>query len=169
MGDILDLAERFWQGQIPPRDLWRPTHKSEELAPGVVFFHTWANVTAIRTDAGLVLVDTGNYAARAKTFAAVRAVDGGPLYAAVYTHGHVDHACGLPPFLEEAIQKGRPAPLIVGHRNVAARFDRYRLTAPWNGLINSRQFSVNATWPTDYDPPSFTTRRTRSSGHTRLS
>ncbi len=85
MGDILDLAERFWQGQIPPRDLWRPTHKSEELAPGVVFFHTWANVTAIRTEAGLVLVDTGNYAARARTFAAVRAVDGSPLYAAVYT------------------------------------------------------------------------------------
>jgi len=54
MGDILDMAERFWQGQIPPRDLWRPTHKSEELAPGVVFFHVWANVTAIRTDAGLV-------------------------------------------------------------------------------------------------------------------
>jgi glyoxylase-like metal-dependent hydrolase (beta-lactamase superfamily II) len=53
-------------------------------------------------------VDTGNYAARAKTFAAVRAVDGGPLCAAVYTHGHADHACGLPPFLEEAIQKDRP-------------------------------------------------------------
>jgi len=153
MGDILELAERFWQGQIPPRDLWRPTHKSEELAPGVVFFHTWANVTAIRTEAGLVLVDTGNYAARAKTFAAVRSLEGSPLHAAVYTHGHVDHACGLPPFLEEAIQKGRPAPLIVGHRNVAARFDRYRMTAPWNGLINSRQFSVSATWPTDYDYP----------------
>jgi hypothetical protein len=70
MGDILDLAKRFWQGQVPPRDLWRPTHKSEELAPGVVFLHTWANVTAIRTDAGLVLVDTGNYAARADIYEA---------------------------------------------------------------------------------------------------
>jgi hypothetical protein len=70
MGGILDLAESFWQGQIPPRDMWRPTGKSEELAPGVVFFHTWANVTAIRTEAGLVLVDTGNYTARARTFAA---------------------------------------------------------------------------------------------------
>ena len=40
MGAILDLAESFWQGQIPPRDMWRPTGKSEELAPGVIFFHT---------------------------------------------------------------------------------------------------------------------------------
>jgi len=170
MGVILDLAESFWQGQIPPRDMWRPTGKSEELAPGVVFFHTWANVTAIRTEAGLVLVDTGNYTARARTFAAVRAVDASPLHAAVYTHGHADHACGLPPFLEEARDAGRPAPLIVGHRNIAARFDRYRLTAPWNGLINSRQFSVNVTWPTEYDYPTvvYDQAHALDVGHARL-
>jgi len=153
MGEVLDLAERFWRGEIPHRDLWRPTGKHEELAPGLVFFHTWANVTALRTEAGLVLVDTGNFATRDRTFAAVRAVDSAPLAAAVYTHGHVDHACGLPPFLAEAREKGRPEPAIVGHRNVAARFDRYRMTAPWNGLINSRQFSVAATWPTEYQYP----------------
>ena len=34
--------------------MWRPTGKSEELATGVHFFHAWANVTAIRTEAGLV-------------------------------------------------------------------------------------------------------------------
>jgi len=153
MGEVLDLAERFWRGEIPRRDLWRPTGKHEELAPGLVFFHTWANVTALRTEAGLVLVDTGNFATRDRTFAAVRAVDPAPLAAAVYTHGHVDHACGLPPFLAEAREKGRPEPAIVAHRNVPARFDRYRMTAPWNGLINSRQFSVAATWPTEYQYP----------------
>src|SRR5438094_6002487 len=153
MGEVLDLAERFWRGEIPRRDLWRPTGKHEELAPGLVFFHTWANVTALRTEAGLVLVDTGNFATRDRTFAAVRAVDPAPLAAAVYTHGHVDHACGLPPFLAEAREKGRPEPAIVGHRNAPARFDRYRMTAPWNGLINSRQFSVAAAWPTEYQYP----------------
>lgn len=153
MGEILDLSERYWRGEIPPRDVWRPTGKSEEVDAGVFFFHAWANVTAVRTEAGLVLVDTGSHAARARTFAAVRAVDPGPLHAAVYTHGHVDHACGLAPFLEEARAKGWPAPAIVGHRNIAARFDRYRRTAPWNGLINSRQFSIRAAWPTDYDYP----------------
>src|SRR5438876_6606330 len=98
MGDILDLSERSWRGEIPPREMWRPTGKSEELAAGVHFFHAWANITAIRTETGPVLVDTGTYTARATTFAAVRAVEPGPLHAAVYTHGHVDHACGLPPF-----------------------------------------------------------------------
>ncbi len=153
MGDVLDLAERFWRGEVPRRDLWRPTGKREELVPGLVFFHIWANVTALRTEAGLVLVDTGNFAARDRTFAAVRAVDPAPVAAAAYTHGHVDHACGLPPFLAEAREKKWPEPGIIAHRNVAARFDRYRMTAPWNGLINSRQFSRAATWPTEYQYP----------------
>src|SRR5438132_717222 len=126
-------------------DLVRATGAVEEIAPGVLFVHAFANVTALRTDAGLVLVDTGNYRARDKTFAAVRGWDGAPLAAAVYTHGHVDHACGLPPFLEEARTRSWPRPRIVGHRDVARRFDRYRATAPWNGLINARQFSI-APW-----------------------
>src|SRR6266498_450718 len=95
----------------------------------------------------------GTYTARAKTFGAVRAVYSDPLHAAIYTHGHVDHACGLPPFLEEARAKGWPEPSIVGHPNISARFDRYRLTAPWNGLINSKQFSTRSVWPTEYDYP----------------
>src|SRR5207237_10605510 len=104
----------------------------------------------------LVLVDTGNYRARDKTFAAVRGWDARPLVAAVYTHGHVDHACGLPPFLEEARTRGWPRPRIVGHRDVARRFDRYRATAPWNELINARQFSIAPSWPTEYDYPDTT-------------
>jgi len=153
MGDIVDLAERGWRGEIPARDMWRPTGKSEELAPDVFFIHAWANVTVARTDAGLLLVDTGSYGGRARTFAAVRAIDAGRLHAAVYTHGHVDHACGLSPFLDEAREREWARPAIIGHRNIAARFDRYRLTAPWNGLINSRQFSIAAVWPTAYDYP----------------
>ena len=153
MGEILELAERFWQGEIPPRDLWRPTGKREEVAPGVVFIHSWANVTVIRTGAGLVLIDTGNFTARDRTFAAVRAIDPSLVTTAIYTHGHVDHACGLPPFLAEGADKGWPRPRIIGHRNIARRFDRYRATAPLNALINSRQFSVTTTWPTEYDYP----------------
>jgi alkyl sulfatase BDS1-like metallo-beta-lactamase superfamily hydrolase len=153
MGEILELAERFWQGEIPPRDLWRPTGKREEVAPGVVFIHSWANVTVIRTGAGLVLIDTGNFTARDRTFAAVRAIDPSLVTTAIYTHGHVDHACGLPPFLAEGADKGWPRPRIIGHRNIARRFDRYRATAPLNALINSRQFSVTTAWPTEYDYP----------------
>ena len=156
MGAVLELAERFWRGEVRGPDLVRATGAVEEIAPGVLFVHAFANVTALRTDAGLVLVDTGNYRARDKTFAAVRGWDGAPLAAAVYTHGHVDHACGLPPFLEEARTRSWPRPRIVGHRDVARRFDRYRATAPWNGLINARQFSIAPSWPTAYDYPDTT-------------
>lgn len=153
MADVLDLAERFWSGAVSGRDLLRPTGHAEEIAPGVFFLHAFANVTALSTEAGLVLVDTGNYAARAKTFEMVRGWSAERVAAAVYTHGHVDHACGLPPFLAEAAARGWPRPQIVGHRNVRARFDRYRATAGFNANINARQFGIPPSWPTDYDEP----------------
>jgi alkyl sulfatase BDS1-like metallo-beta-lactamase superfamily hydrolase len=153
MGAIRDLAEGFWSGTVEPARFWKPTGQVEELAPGVVFLHTFANMTVLRTDAGLVLIDTSNYAARDKTFALVRSVDPAPVFAAVYTHGHADHALGLPPFLAEACERGRPRPRIVGHRNVAARFARYRRTNAYNALINARQFGIAPAWPMDYDEP----------------
>lgn len=152
-GPIRDLAERCWSGAVPASQLWKPTGQTEELSPGVVFLHTFANMTVVRTAAGLVLVDTSNYAARARTFALVRSIDPAPVLAAIYTHGHADHALGLPPFLAEARERGWPRPRIVGHRNVAARFARYRRTNAYNALINARQFGIEPSWPMDYDEP----------------
>jgi len=110
---------------VPPGQLWKPTGQVEEMADGVFFLHTFANMT----------------------------VDAAPVVAAIYTHGHADHALGLPPFLAGARERGRPGPRIVGHRNVAARFARYRRTHGYNALINARQFGIAPTWPQDYDAP----------------
>jgi len=156
MGAVLELDERFWRGEVRGAELVRATGAVEEIARGVLFVHAFANVTALHTDAGLMLIDTGNYRARERTFAAVRGWSAAPLAAAVYTHGHVDHACGLPPFLDEARCHGWPRPRIVGHRDVGRRFDRYRATAPWNALINARQFSIALSWPTEYEYPDTT-------------
>lgn len=57
-GPITDFAEARWAGAVPADAIWKPTGRAEELAPGVVFLHTFANVTLVRTSAGLVLVDT---------------------------------------------------------------------------------------------------------------
>ena len=159
MGRIREMAERGWSGAVEPYTLWAPTGATEEIAPGVFFLHAFANVTVIRAGDGLVLVDTSSQAARARTFAAVRAIDPAPVHAAIYTHGHADHAFGLPPFLAEATEKGWPRPRIVAHRDVAARFDRYRATAGYNGLINARQFSRPSTWPSEYVYPDTTYER----------
>jgi alkyl sulfatase BDS1-like metallo-beta-lactamase superfamily hydrolase len=152
-GPISALAERFWAGEVPAGQLWKPTGQVEEMAPGVFFLHTFANMTLLRTGAGPVLIDTSNYAARERTFGLVRSLDVAPLFAAIYTHGHADHALGLPPFLAEARTRGWRRPAIVGHANVAARFARYRATNGYNALINARQFGIAPTWPMDYDAP----------------
>ena len=156
MGRIRELAERSWAAEIEPYELWKPTGATEEIAPGVFFLHAFANVTVVRAGDGLVLVDTASEAARARTFAAVRAIDPAPVRAAIYTHGHADHAFGLPPFRAEAEAKGWAPPRVVAHRGVAARFDRYRATAGYNRLVNARQFSRPPTWPTEYVYPETT-------------
>ena len=156
MGTLLDLAERAWTGAVAPRQHWQPTGQREEIAPGLIFLHAFANVSVLRTDEGLVLVDTASAAARDKTFAAVRAIDPAPLATAVFTHGHADHVGGMPPFLAEATAAGRTRPRIVGHRNVSARFARYCATNGYNAIINARQFGIPVRWPLEYDAPDTT-------------
>ncbi len=156
MGGIRDLAERSWNGELTgSTGLMRPTFETEEVADGLVFMQGFANVGVLRTDAGLVLVDTGAYLTAQRSFEAIRAVSPEPLVAAVYTHGHVDHAFGLPPFLEEAEERGWERPRIVGHRNLVGRFDRYKLTRGYNACINQRQFSIprEFEWPQRYEYP----------------
>jgi glyoxylase-like metal-dependent hydrolase (beta-lactamase superfamily II) len=96
-----------------------------------------------------VLVDTGAYlpASHKLSFEAVRGWSGERVHTAVYTHGHVDHAYGLPPFLAEARTRGWQPPRIVGHVNVLPRMQRYVRTAGYNSIINSRQFSVPVSSP----------------------
>ena len=160
MGRIREMAEQCWSGGVEPYTLWSPTGATEEIAPDVFFLHAFANVTVIRAGDGLVLVDTSSQAARDRTFAAVRAIDPAPVRAAIYTHGHTDHAFGLPPFLAEAAEKGWRRPRVVAHRDVAARFDRYRATAGYNRQVNARQFSRPTQWPTEYVYPDTAYERT---------
>jgi alkyl sulfatase BDS1-like metallo-beta-lactamase superfamily hydrolase len=130
----------------------------EELAPSVAFFKAFVNVTAVRTEDGLVLVDTGSYhpASHKLSFDAVRGWNGARVHTAVYTHGHVDHAYGLPPFLAEAHARGWAPPRIVGHSNVLPRMQRYVVTAGYNSIINTRQFGVTTQWPVKYQAPTDT-------------
>src|SRR3990170_3321441 len=121
MGSILDLAERLWKGDITTDDQhpWTPVGDTEEIAERTIFYRSFANVTAFDTEAGLVLVDTGGFFNQARTFQAIRAWRADRLDTAVFTHGHVDHVFGVPPFAEEAKERGWPPPRVVGHEAVA--------------------------------------------------
>jgi alkyl sulfatase BDS1-like metallo-beta-lactamase superfamily hydrolase len=160
-GNVLEVADRIWRGEQPVRqpDLARAHRGFDEVGPGTGIVLGFGNVVAFATDGALVLVDTGNQREAGRNHAAVRAWTDLPLHTAVYTHGHIDHVFGLAPYEEEAAAAGRPRPRVVAHELVAARFDRYKLTAGHNGVVNARQFGLpGLRWPTEYRYPDETYR-----------
>jgi len=127
-----------------------------EVAPDVFMYPAFVNTYALRTPAGLLIVDPGFTHAARQMQAAVRAWSDAPLHTAVYTHGHVDHAFGLRAFLASG-----ETPQIIAQENCLARFRRYAMTNGWNGRINQRQFSLPVPiFPNEFDWPTRTFRDT---------
>ncbi len=155
MASIREQAEKFWNGEITVREQHplTPTGESEEIALGVMFYRWFANFTAVRSEDGLVLIDTGAWFNQEETVRMVRRFTPDRINTAIYTHGHVDHALGMAAFVAEGQKNHVARARVVGHRAVAARFDRYKRTAGYNGLINARQFGGPAAWPADYVYP----------------
>jgi len=126
---------------------WRGSIEAEELAPRTYFVSTFVGVSVFETDEGLLLVDTGLPQLAEAVRDSVREKTKAPLHSVVYTHGHVDHAFGLGPWLEEESAKSAP-PRVYAHRAVKERLDRYERTRGLNEHINRVQFSLpNLEWP----------------------
>ena len=124
----------------------------QEVAPGVLMHANFSNSYAVKTSAGLLLVDPGLARNSRSVHQAVRAWSDLPLHTAVYTHGHIDHAMGLSAFLAAGER-----PHIVAQENCPARFRRYQLTHGLNLDINRRQFGrQDQTFPTEFDWPTLT-------------
>jgi alkyl sulfatase BDS1-like metallo-beta-lactamase superfamily hydrolase len=156
MGSVLELAEQLWTGEKGIEDAHPFTIVGglEEVADGVGFVPSFANVSAVRTGDGLLLVDTGSQVFAQQVHDAVRTWDRSRLHTAVYSHGHVDHVFGVPLFEAEAAENGWPAPEVVAHEALPRRFDRYVLTAGYNEVVNQRQFQLpGLRWPREYRYP----------------
>jgi len=143
--DLLSTSERLLSGELPieqhhPVAMAAGT-EMVEVGDGLAFVESFANVAAIASDGELSLIDVGGVIHAKQVHATLRSWTAGPLAAAVYTHGHVDHCFGVPFFEAE---DGAPAPRVIAHDAVPARFDRYRLTEGYNGVINMRQFRLGA-------------------------
>ena len=119
-----DEAKFFWSGD------------PVEVADRAWFASTFAGVTAFDTDAGLVVVDTSTAVAAPTIAAGLRRQSSAPVHTAIYTHGHVDHAYGLKPYLVP----DQAPPRVIAHRAAAHRFTRYVRTSAYNTAINIRQF-----------------------------
>ena len=115
------------------------------VADNIITVHTTyfcGSVTAIRTAAGLVLIDTAKPDTAARTLALVRTWDDSPIHTVIYTHGHIDHTSGIKAIDEEAEAKGLPKPRIVAHRNVARRMQRYETSHGFNSIVQGQQFNM---------------------------
>jgi alkyl sulfatase BDS1-like metallo-beta-lactamase superfamily hydrolase len=157
--NVLDLADGLWTGSLDIKDHhpFSIVGGIEEVAPNVGFVPSFANVAAFATAEGLVMVDTGSTFRAKAVHKDIRTWNNSPLHTAVFTHGHVDHCFGVPLYEEEARTNGWPAPQVVAHEALPARFDRYLATNGYNSVINARQFSLpDFRWPTDYRYPDVT-------------
>ncbi len=118
----------------------RITQEISELADGVMLIESFSHVAIVDTGDGLVAFDTSAAASGPAVVESLRTWSDAPVHSIVYTHGHLDHVGGSRSFAADAEQHGRPLPRVIGHENVAPRFDRYERTAGYNKVINQRQF-----------------------------
>jgi alkyl sulfatase BDS1-like metallo-beta-lactamase superfamily hydrolase len=157
--DAVEASERLWTGQRSPDELppWSFDGDLVEVAPDTGFIPSFGNVTAMVVDGELLLVDTGSPVTAGLVHQRARSWTSAPLHTAVFSHGHIDHVFGTGTFEEEAAANGDPAPRVVAHAALPARFDRYVRTAGYNAWINRRQFGIpDLEWPTDYRYPDIT-------------
>jgi len=145
MTDLLDVSDGLISGRLsidehPPLALSGDA-TLHELLPGIGFIESFGNVTALAHEGHLALIDAGSPFTAGAVHTAVREWSDAPLGLAVYTHGHVDHVFAVPAFEAEP---GATPTRVIGHENVPRRFDRYRLTNGYNGVINQRQFGLGA-------------------------
>jgi alkyl sulfatase BDS1-like metallo-beta-lactamase superfamily hydrolase len=149
MGDtgIDHLVERLWSRESGMEEwtaavLGGSVNRISDDMIVVSTSYLFGNVTAMRTDEGLVLVDTGSRESAKDTLDAIRRWDGSRIHTVIFTHGHIDHTWGARLLDQEADANGVPRPRIVAHRNVLERFRRYDETQALNSLIMGRQFNA---------------------------
>ena len=143
MADLLALSEAVLDGgkglaEVGPIN--RINHQLSVVTDGIAVVEAFSHCVLFETDDGLLAFDASNAGGGARVVAAVRRWRAARFNTLVFTHGHLDHVGGSGALLADASERGDPRPQVAGHVNVAKRFERYRLTAGYNRVINERQF-----------------------------
>ena len=141
MPDVLETADRLFTGELDPAD-HHPFASGDlaEMADDTVFVASFANVSAIGTDDGLVLVDTGSQ------FFAGTVLDscagGAPIGSTPRSTPTATSTTSSASRSSRTSDGTAGRRRVVAHEALPARFDRYILTAGYNGVINQRQFQL---------------------------
>ena len=128
MGEILDFAERAWQGDMD-ESVVHPSRVHiglEELDTGFAFVSAFSNLAALKTERGLCFFDTSSFFHAKRVFELIRDWSPARLDTAIYTHGHVDHVFGTGLFEKQASAEGWDPVHVIAHEACSARFDRYQ-------------------------------------------
>jgi alkyl sulfatase BDS1-like metallo-beta-lactamase superfamily hydrolase len=129
------------------QSFWEMTEEEQEATSDIVRFGI-GNTSVVYTDDGVVVIDLplGNRFGR-KAVEAIRKRTDKAIYAIIYTHGHIDHIWSVPAFFADAEAHKYARPHIIGHKNVARRFDRYQRLKGQHEHINTIQFAIPAGQP----------------------
>jgi glyoxylase-like metal-dependent hydrolase (beta-lactamase superfamily II) len=133
------IFERYFTGR----------HAAEEVAQKTFFLTAdYVNVIALETPEGLLLVDSGMSSTAERVYEEIRRHTQTRLDTVVYTHGHMDHAFGLQPWLATGEE-----PRVIAHENLVRRFETYKRTGPLNIHANKVQFGIEEAivWPTQHE------------------
>ncbi len=135
MADLLALSSRVIDSGVVDEPVNRITNELSEVADGLAIVESFSHSVVLDAGDGLVAFDASHARTGAEVAAAIRGWTSTPVTHLVYTHGHADHVGGSPAFAEAFGDM-----TVVGHANVALRFERYEYTNDWNVRINARQF-----------------------------
>lgn len=112
-----------------------------ELNPDVLILPAQGNSLAIRTDRGIVMMDSGpGRGTTDRMIAALREWSNDPVRAICYSHGHMGYNDGMAKWLQHAADRGDPAPDLIAQENVPKRYARYRETEGLQQQLNQMQF-----------------------------
>ena len=153
MGRIAEVAEQYWTGAISPRvqHPFTPLLMLEEVAPGVAFVSSFANVVAVAGERGLTLVDTGSAQFAAQVHGSVRGWSTAPVaHRGLHARPHRPRASASSS--SRTRRQGGAAAAARDRARGGARSasTAIELTAGYNSCINQRQFRIPVALPTTY-------------------
>lgn len=98
-------------------------------APGVHVLGGMGNALSVEMEQGVLQLDTGNSAEKAREMLdRLREITEAPIFAIVYSHGHLGYNDAIATWLEHCEERGDPRPRVIAHENLVTRWKRYRET-----------------------------------------
>ena len=124
-----------------------------EVSSNLAFIKNFGNLAVFKNNSSGLLIDTGMGVSSIQVVEKLKEWGISSIDYIIYTHGHVDHVTGT----EYISNSFKGETKVIAHENVAKRFNRYKKTTGYNGIINQRQFGLpSPVFPNDFIYPDIT-------------